>query len=233
VTQDRQVVTFQGNGTGNATIFALDLVTGAVLPLLEVSSLFPQIVTVASWIVTDPDHPSTTGPGRRSIASIDNMFAEAKKVWLRQANIILAPLPPQQLNFTTRLSDPQAPLQNGIAPITGRTVGGDDFPTLSRRGDGAKRINVFFVWEWEPDEPDTDAQADDIPGHNVIFEDDTGSTNARDEGLSLAHEFGHCLGLEHTGTTDTDLQNRLMWNITNQRGGLLVREEVLLAVRNV
>ena len=93
VTADRQIVTFQGNATGNATIFARDLATGALLPLLEVSTLFPQIVTVANWIVTDPDHPSTTGPGRRSVASIDAMYTEAKKVWLRQVNIILAPTP--------------------------------------------------------------------------------------------------------------------------------------------
>jgi hypothetical protein len=233
VTQDRQVVTIQGNGVGNATIFALDLATGAVLPLLEVSSLFPQIVTLATWIVTDPDHPTIDGPRRRSVASINAMLEEAKKVWLRQANIILAPTPPQQLNFTTRLSDTSAPLRNGIAPITGRTVGGESFPTLTARGDGTKRINVFYVWEWEPDSPDTDAEVDDIPGKNIIYEDDTGSTNPRDEGLSLGHEIGHCLGLEHTGTTDPALQNRLMWNFTNQRGGVLVREEVLLAVRNV
>jgi hypothetical protein len=232
ITQDRQVVTFQGNAVGNAMIFAQDLATGAVLPLLEASSLFPQIVTIATWIVTDPDHPTMDGPGRRSLDSITLMMEGAKIPWLKQANIILAPQPPRQLHFTTRLSDSQAPLENGIAPITARTVGGESFPTLTRRGDGTKRINVFYVWEWETDEPgtDTDAQADDIPGRNIIYEDRTGV----DEGLLLAHEIGHCLGLEHTGTTDKDMSfSRLMWDDDSELGGLLVREEVLLAVRNV
>jgi hypothetical protein len=229
VTQDRQLITFQGNAPGNATIFALNLATGAVEPVLEVSTLFPGIVKVAPWLVTDPEHPT---PGRTA-AGIKQLFEVAKKVFLRQANIILGPTDAQTLNFTKVLSDKHAPLQNGVAPITGRTVGGDNFPDLSRRGDTSSRVNVFFVWEWEPDDPDTDAQADDIPGRNVIYEDDTGSTNVRDEGLSLAHEIGHCLGLEHTGTDDQALRPRLMWNTTNERGGLLVREEVLLAQRNV
>jgi hypothetical protein len=228
VTRDHEVVTFQGNAPGDATIFARNLATGAVEPLLEISSLFPKIVRIASWLVTDPDHP-TAG---RSAANVKGLLDVAKKVFLRQANIILAPTDAQPLNFTTRLSDPRAPLRNGIAPITGRTVGGDSFPVLSRRGDGTSRINTFYVWEWEPDDPDTDAQADDIPGRNVIFEDDTGSTNPRNEGLSLAHEIGHCLGLEHTGTDDQALRPRLMWNFTNERGGVLSREEVLIAQRN-
>jgi hypothetical protein len=233
VTRDREVVTFQGNASGEATIFARNLATGAVEPLLEISSLFPKIIRIPCWLVTDPDH---TTPGRTT-ASIDQMFAVAKKVWLRQANIILGPTPPQTLNFTTRLSDPAAPLVNGVRPITPRTAGGDKFPVLSRRGDTTARINTFYVWEWEADDtrnPESaDAQADDIPGRNIVYEDRTAPTNDRDEGLSLAHEIGHCLGLEHTGTEDTALRPRLMWNFTNDRGGVLSREEVLIAQRNV
>src|SRR5262249_22999812 len=137
------------------------------------------------------------------------------------------------LPFTTRLSDPAAPLRNGIRPITGRTVGGENFPVLSRRGDGTVRVNTFYVWEWEPDDPDTNAEADGIPGRNVIYEDDTSSADGNNEGLTLAHEFGHCFGLSHTGTADQSLRTRLMWNVTNQHGGLLTREEVLTVHRTV
>ena len=233
ITQDRQVVTFQGNAVGNAMIFAQDLATGAVLPLLEASSLFPQIVTIATWIVTDPDHPTMDGPGRRSLDSITLMMEGAKIPWLKQANIILAPQPPRQLHFTTRLSDSQAPLENGIAPITARTVGGESFPTLTRAVMGRNGSNVFYVWEWETDEPGTGYGCPGrrhSAGRNIIYEDRTGV----DEGLLLAHEIGHCLGLEHTGTTDRDMSfSRLMWDDDSELGGLLVREEVLLAVRNV
>src|SRR5262249_25816282 len=157
----------QGNTPGEATIFAKSLSTGAVEPLLEVSVLFPKVVRVASHLVTDPDH-TTAG---RSAGNVNGLFDVARKVFLRQANIILSAPSAQGLDFTTRLSDTRAPLRNGIAPITGRTVGGDQFPVLTRRGDGTSRINAFFVWEWEPDTPDTDAQVDDIPGHNIIYED--------------------------------------------------------------
>ena len=57
---------------------------GWLLPVLEVSSLWPMFVSVASWQVTDPDHAA---PGR-SAASIDQLIQVANRVWTRQANII-------------------------------------------------------------------------------------------------------------------------------------------------
>jgi hypothetical protein len=224
----RQRVQFQGNLPGEATIFAADLLTGAVVPVLSVSVLPRLTVSIRAWRVTDPDHPT---PGR-AVSSINNMVQEADKLYLRQANIHLELAGTQLLPFTQRLSDPTAPLSGGVRPITGRTVGGEDFPLLRndpRVVGSTARVNVFFVWEWEPDTPDTDAEANNIPGTGVIFEDRAGAENPPDVALSFMHEVGHCLGLFHRETS----RQLVMWPVTDQRGGRLERDEILVAQDNV
>ena len=81
------------------------------------------------------------------------------------------------------------------------------------------RINVFFVWDYNPGKGDTDAEVDNIGGGGVIFEDDAG----RDTGLSLSHEFGHNLGLPHRETR----RELVMWPFTDQRGGVLEKDQIL------
>src|SRR5262249_25302387 len=147
ITDNRQVVQFEGHMTGDAVIVAEDVLTGAVIPLLEITVLPHRTVRVTPHFVTDPQHPAAG----RTVQSVRDMSAVANRLYERQANVsIVATHDPNPLPFTTNLSDPAAPPRNGIQPITGATVGGETFPVLSARGDGAARVNIFYVWEWEP-----------------------------------------------------------------------------------
>ena len=226
ITADRQVVTFEGGMPGEADVFAEDLVRGGAVKLLETSVLFAKTVKLAFHLVTDPQNPKP----KRSAASIEGMLKEAQRLYRRQVNLILEMVgTPAVVNFTQNLSDPTAPLRNGIRPVTPKTVGGDKFPLLQAKGNANARINVFYLWEWEPGKPDVNAQADDFGGKGVVYEDDTSSSDGNKEGYTLGHEFGHCFSLEHTGTSNLADRVRLMWNTTNQHLGRLIRREILNA----
>jgi hypothetical protein len=225
ITSDRQVVKFEGGMPGEADVFAEDLVRGGAVKLLETTVLVAKTVKLAFHFITDPQNPTP----KRKVDTIAGMLKQAQRVYRAQANLFLETLsnPPNILNFTQNLSDTTAPLRNGIFPVTPKTVGGDKFPLFQAKSNTAARVNVFYLWEWEDGKPDVNAQADDIPGKGVVYENDTGSMLAEKEGYTLGHEFGHCFGLEHTGTKDLAKRVRLMWNTTNEHTGVLTREEIL------
>jgi hypothetical protein len=224
-TSDRQVVTFEGGMPGEADVFAEDLVRGGAVKLLETHVLVAKTVKLAFHLITDPQNPTP----KRKPETISAMLKQAQRVYRAQANLLLEAInsTPAVLKFTQNLSDTTAPLRNGISPVTPKTVGGDKFPVLQAKGDTNARVNIFYLWEWESGEPDTNAQADDFGGKGVVYEDDTGSKLAEKEGYTLGHEFGHCFNLKHTGTTDLAKRVRLMWNTTNEHKGVLTREEIL------
>ncbi len=66
---------------------------------------------------------------------------------------------------------------------------------------------------------------DDIGSVLVVFEDDAGT----DAGLSMAHEFGHNLGLEHRETS----KRLLLWPVTDERAGRLERDQILVVNKNL
>ena len=55
------------------------------------------------------------------------------------------------------------------------------------------------------------------------------AVNPSDVALSFAHEIGHCVGLFHRDTS----RQLLMWPTTDERGGRLERDEILVAQENV
>jgi len=72
-------------------------------------------------------------------------------------------------------------------PITNKeTSAGKNFHILSDMIKSPARVNVFLVWEWNPDDGNADAEANQIGGKFIIFEDNlvAGTTPGR----LLGHE---------------------------------------------
>ena len=69
------------------------------------------------------------------------------------------------------------------------------------------------------------SEVDDIAGRSVVFEDDPG----KNPGLSLSHEFGHNLGLEHREKS----KRLVMWPFTGQHAGRLERDQILIVNTNL
>jgi hypothetical protein len=237
VTSDRQVVRFVGGLPGIVRIIGQDLVTGKPLRLLDVDVMDQKRVRVAVHFVTDPEHPTPFRPA----ASVQAMIRFARKLFLRQANVVLdaASEIPDTVHFTKNLSDPThlmlfKPNRFAEPVITPRMVGGNDFPDIARRGDPGARVNVFFVWEWQPTFDDFDGQADRLGGASALIEQDTGAPfGGPDEGYTFAHEVAHCLGVEHRDKGDASNKLGLMWPTTNEHFGQLTKDEVRTLRKNL
>lgn len=233
VTSNRQVVQFVGNLPGDAAVEGHDLATGRVRRLLDVEVMQPRRVKLAFHFVSDPEHPTP----RRPVPSVADMLRDARRVYKRQANVLLEAVSetPDTIRFARSLGDATVPPFRGQQPITLATVGGTLYPVLEDRRTGAARINVYYVWEFQSGTAgDVNGRADAIPGKAVIFEDDTGSPEGTHEGYTLAHEIGHCLGLPHVPDTSNLADKvRLMWDFTNQHLGKLTRNEVRIVRANV
>jgi hypothetical protein len=237
VTSNRQVIQFVGGLPGIVRILGQDLVTGKPLRLLDAEVMHQKRLKVAVHFVTDPQHPTPFRP----VASVQSMIRFARKLFLRQANVILEAVSevPDTVHFTTNISDPLSarlhkpnPLAEPI--ITPRMVGGVDFPDIARRGNPGARVNVFFVWEWDSTFEDFNGQADRIGGANVLMEDDTGTEfGTPGEGYTFAHEVAHCLGVEHRDRRDASNRLGLMWPFSNDHFGQLNKDEVRTLRKNL
>lgn len=209
---DNFIIDMVGGMPGEAKIEVFEL-NGELRRVLEIDCLPRREVSVAFHFVSDKNQKA-----ERPRSDVDIMMAGCNLAFNNSANVF----------FTTASVAPLAfPTQDLGDPMSVTTVG-NKFSTLTQKGDGKSRINVFFVWEFQraDNSGDTDARADDIPGANVVFEDDAGI----DFDKCMAHEFGHCLGLEHIDEdAHPTFTNRLMWPFTDQRGDDLTREEARTA----
>ena len=84
----------------------------------------------------------------------------------------------------------------------------DEFETVAKQGNPAARVNVFFVREVEKDAEGTlsDGKPTDtidgiakLGGIDCIIDDDTEDS----DGEVIAHEAGHCLGVDHDNPIPT------------------------------
>lgn len=210
VGSNNELIRIEGGVPGDTRLVVREL-NGRVMAELDVTSLAHKEVQVAFHFVQDSTQRAT-----RPEADIDQMMAIVNRVYEPQANITFKKKSVAPMRFTTSLGDPA---QNGATSLV--TLG-NKFQTLAARGDVKARINVYFVWEFQRiSTRDTDARVDEIGGKHVVFEDDAGT----DTGLSLGHEYGHCLGLNHRDSA----QELLMWDTTDDRGGRLLKDEILTA----
>lgn len=206
ITQNDQEIMVIGIVPGDGQILGEDIF-GIVRPLLDLTVLVPKVVTVACHFVEDQKkHKTTRKPGDEKA-----MIAEVNRVFKPQAN----------LTFAVIHSQPLPAKEDWGNPVTYKEMGGEFLPLLRNYSLKTARINVFFVWDYEPGKGDTDAEVDNIGGNAVIFEDNAG----RDVGLSLAHEFAHNLGLPHRETR----KELVMWPYTDDRGGVLEKDQILTA----
>lgn len=204
VATDDEEIQIVGVQPGDARVLA-ENVFGQTIRLLDVTVLIPKVVPVAFHFVEDSaKHKTTRKPGDETA-----MMAEVNRVFQPQAN----------LTFVTVHSQGLVAKENWGNPVTYTEMGGEFLPLLANYSLKKARINCFFVWDYNPGSGDTDAEVDNIGGGGVIFEDDAG----KDVGLSLAHEFAHNLGLPHRETR----KELVMWPYTDQRGGVLERDQIL------
>lgn len=213
VPSDNIVIEFVGGQPGSGVIEVFEL-NGEMKRKLEVDCLPRREVSVAFHFVADKKHKTD-----RTHFSVEFMLRDSNLVFNDAANVF----------FTEASSKPLTFLNQDLGDPLTETTMGNKFEKLTRHGNPSARINAFFVWNWQSfdDKPrdDTDARADDIPGSNVVFEDAAGV----DEGITMAHEFAHCLGLEHEDKNDVSLKKFVTWPFTDQRGSLVRREDALLA----
>lgn len=210
---DNEQITFRGGLPGTVTVFGREL-DGKETPLLTVDVLPKRTATVGFYYVTDKaDHHTT-----RAVGGEKKLLEAVNRVFNRQANVF----------FTQQEARPLKVDEDWGDSVGYDDLGGSNLPKLRTLGNTTLRVRVFFVWDYETDEDpdsDTNAEVDDFGGVVVAFEDDAG----KNQGVTLAHEFGHNLGLRHRKTS----KRLVMWPFTDQHAGRLERDQILIVNKNL
>lgn len=204
---------FKIKGSAKGVSFLIATGGGQFFPLfLEIGVKDVREQLVVFNFLTDSAGHTTTRPS----SILGQWVPLLNYIWRRQANVkiinhgVRRPIIGQNLGATITLPAGQlGTTGNAIAAV----------------GDTGVDLNVFFVWKLQetPDTGDVDAvttvgtAGSGSPGV-CIFEDDAG----KGQGLSLAHEFGHHMGLTHPGHRKIDL----MWDFSGERGFNLTRADV-------
>ena len=127
---------------------------------------------------------------------------------------------------TTEQRDASASSSSRRPSSTDARVGSPRVP-LALTAATPSRINVFLVWEWNPDDGNADAEVNFIGNKFIIFEDDLVAVST--PGRVLGHEIGHLFTLEHDKVT-TDA---LMFVGPGLIHGRLRKDEILKARKGI
>jgi hypothetical protein len=214
VASDNEIVTFEGVLEGPAFIEG-ENVAGDRFNLLEIRTFFPRTVDVDVYIVQDSKGRQPVNRGR---TFVDTMVGDASKLFKDQANVSLR---------VNKFEDLKVNRDLGVEITNKETSAGKNFHVLSDMIKAPARVNLFLVWEWNPDDGNADAEVDKIGGKFIIFEDDLvkGSTPGR----VLAHEIGHLFTLTHDDKT-TDV---LMFGGVGLTSGRLRKDEIIKARKGI
>ncbi len=207
---DPTVVGFAGILPGVAFIEATG-VNGARRFLLEVHSLLPHTIDVDFYTVRDS---TNRVPTNRSRQYVDRTLNESTRIWQQQANV----------SFRVNKHE-ELPVKKDLGPeITNKeTSAGKNFHILSDMIKAPSRVNVFLVWEWNPDDGNADAEVNKIGNKFIIMEDDLVAVST--PGRVLGHEIGHLFTLQHDDVT----KDVLMFGGSGITKGRLRKREILQA----
>ena len=204
---------FRLNGLAAGTAFVTATGGSLVAPLrLEVSVKTKRQQLIAFNFLRDNAGHATGRPA--SLAA--ELTATLNYIWRRQANVEMVSHVLRRPRIDQNLGNPIM-LPQGSLGTTGQTIADAGLSTVD--------LNVFFVWALQETGNTSDVDAvttlntagSGSPG-TCIFEDRAG----RAVGVTLAHEIGHHLGLNHTGHRQIDL----MFDFTDQRGLNLTKDDV-------
>ncbi len=204
ITSDDEVIRVLGKMAGKTRLEVLD-VDGSIVVALAVSVLTKITVKSAFHFVKHP----TIGTTRR-LGAEREMLRVMNSIYLPQVNVEFSHHQARELPITGAFG-------NEVNEAGTLPNGDREWDTIVANRNTGARFNVFFVKELEQAAAEADGTDDadalaTIAGLDCIFEDDAGV----EEGESLAHEAGHCLGVRHNSPI-TSTVDMLMWDTTDQR----------------
>jgi hypothetical protein len=174
---------------GNATLEAVDS-AGTVKAKLDCSVKKHKVVLGAFNFVRDnASHRTKYNPpdADRWIEIINRIFLYQANVWLRKVDSRWTPIN-RNLGDVVRFVSQRLTRDHGVPRAE------HEWDLVVAKGHPSAAWNVFMVWEYEQDiTPAIDNANAGTLGGNTICEDNMRAEPAE----SMAHEFGHFLGLNH------------------------------------
>jgi len=205
----RQVVV-RGLTAGKTTLVARDgdevkaRLSITVRPVLNIPTAFHFVGDS-----TSADHRTgvSSRAGKRQPGDVDSLIQTLNDIFVPQAAIRFQKMYWRYVTVNGNIGD--------SVVVSSSPVAGDLWSRITSLGERSARFNVFFVRDMDVNGlAGNQGGATAIGGNDCIIEDS-------EDGVSLAHEAGHALGLLDSSTR----KNRLMYSITGQRGQFISRVE--------